>query len=186
MKQLLKNLNPCEFICIKIFNYLKKQSKLDSLELEKLYLGISVIAFNIFELLLVFIAAFFIGIIKEVLLFSIMFTPLRFTAAGVHCKSNLACIIITLTSYIGASYISVKYPLSIFFACIISVICTVILYKYSPADTESRPILGTEHRKKLKIQTTIIASILILINLLLLNKNIFSLTMFTLILESKL
>ncbi|WP_143318239.1 accessory gene regulator B family protein [Clostridium sp. HBUAS56017] len=184
MKELLRNFNPCNFICMRMFNYFKKKLNLDPLQLEKLYLGIMVIMFNVLEFVVVFVVAFYIGVIKEALLFFIMFASIRCTAAGVHCKNNLACMAITLTSYIGASYISVKYPINCSLACIICVICAVLLCKYSPADTEKRPILGAKHRKKLKIQTTIMSSILILINLLLLNKNIFNLTMFALILET--
>lgn len=168
----------------KILNYFKNHLNLGPLEVEKLYLGIIVIALNISEMIIVFVLAFFIGIIKEVILFSIMFAALRLTAAGVHCKSTLGCILLTSIIYIGSSYIAIKYPLNMYLSFMISAISTVLLYKYSPADTKNRPILGEDHRRELKIKTTIIASILILINLLLLNKILFNLTMFALLIET--
>jgi len=183
-KHIKSNFDFNKFLCEKTLNYFRDHLNLDQLEVEKLYLGIMVIGISISELIIVFIIAFFIGIIKGVILFTIMFAILRLTAAGVHCKSSLACIIFTSIIYIGSSYISIKCPLNMHLTFIISIISTLLLYKYSPADTENRPILGEEHRKKLKIQTTIIASILILINLLLLNKIVFNLTMFALLLEA--
>ncbi|MBE6072354.1 MAG: hypothetical protein E7208_10385 [Clostridium butyricum] len=183
MVQLLLNFNFFEFICKKILNYFKNYFNLKPLEVEKLYLGIMVVALNISEMMIVLIISFFLGIIKELIVFSIMFVALRLMSAGIHCKSALGCIVTTSITYIGSVYISIKYPLNTSIAFIVSIICTVLLYKYAPADTENRPILGAENRKKLKIKTTIIASSLILINLLLLNKILFNLTMFALLLE---
>lgn len=178
------NFNFYEFLCEKILNYFKNHLNLAIFEVEKLYLGIVIIILNISEMIIVFIIAFFMGIVKGIILFFIMFTALRLTAAGVHCKNSLSCIILTTIIYISSSYISINHPLSMHFNFIIIIISTLLLYKYSPADTENRPILGKDHRKKLKIQTTIIASILILINLLLLNKVLFNLTMFAFLFET--
>ncbi|MCB2362301.1 accessory gene regulator B family protein [Clostridium estertheticum] len=150
-----------------IFSFYKKTSKF--------YIG---------NLLIIAIIAFFIGMIKEVLILFVMFGALRLTAAGIHLKSDLGCTVVSLIAFIGGAYITVKYPLSISLTCIISIICTVLLYKYSPADTENRPILKKEHRKKLKIKATVTALVFISINLLLLNKVLFNLTMFALLLQS--
>ncbi|MBZ9618555.1 accessory gene regulator B family protein [Clostridium estertheticum] len=173
-----------EFITTKLLNYFKNYLDLKSSEIEKLYLGIIIILINVGKLLIIAIIAYFIGMIKEVLILFVMFGALRLTAAGIHLKSDLGCTVVSLIAFIGSAYITVKYPLSISLTCIISIICTVLLYKYSPADTESRPILEIEHRKKLKIKATGTALIFIVINLLLLNKALFNLTMFALLLQS--
>lgn len=184
IKYINSNFDFYGFLCKKILNYFKKHLNLSELEVQKLYLGIMIIGLNISEMMIVFIIAFFVGIIKEVVLFSIMFVVLRLTAAGAHCKSSLGCIILTSIIYIGSSYTSINYPLNMYLTFAISIISALFLYRYSPADTENRPILGSDHRKKLKIQTTIIASILILINLLLLNRVLFNITMFALLIET--
>ncbi|MBW9145200.1 accessory gene regulator B family protein [Clostridium sp. CM027] len=173
-----------EFITTKLLNYFKNNLNLKSSEIEKLYLGIIIILINIGKLLIIAIVAFFIGMIKEVLILFIMFAALRLTAAGIHLKSSLGCTSVSLITFIGSAYITVNYPLSISLTCIVSIICTVLLYKYSPADTENRPILKKEHRKKLKIKATVTALVFIFINLLLLNKALFNLTMFALLLQS--
>lgn len=184
MKYINLNFDVNKFLCEKILNYFKNNLNLNSLEIEKLYLGIMIIGLNISEMIIVFIISFFMGIIKCTILFSIMFVILRLTAAGVHCKTSLSCIMLTSIIYIGSSYISINYPLNMYLTFAISIISTLLLYKYAPADTANRPILGLDHRKKLKIKTTIIASILILINLLILNNIIFNLTMFALLFEA--
>ncbi|MBX4267243.1 accessory gene regulator B family protein [Clostridium estertheticum] len=173
-----------EFITTKLLNYFKNYLDLKSSEIEKLYLGIIIIMINVGKLLIIAIIAYFIGMIKEVLILFVMFGALRLTAAGIHLKSDLGCTVVSLIAFIGSAYITVKYPLSISLTCIISIICTVLLYKYSPADTENRPILKKEHRKKLKIKATVTALVFIVINLLLLNKVLFNLTMFALLLQS--
>lgn len=184
MLQQVVQLNFYEFISKKMLNYLSKYLKLKQLEYEKLFLGIMILTINILEFSIIFTISFFMGIIKEIIIFSIMFASLRCVAAGIHCKSSLMCIITTSISYIGSVYISINYSLNIYFNLIIIIICMTLLYKYAPADTENRPILGEEHRKKLKFITMIMATILIIINLLLLNKTLFNLTMFVFIIET--
>ena len=173
-----------ENMSTKIINYFKINLNLSNEDIEKLSIGVTIILFNIFEAALVFISAFLLGIIKETILFSIIFIPLRMLAAGVHCKTGSACIITTLSFYIGSTLLSKYYPVINSYAFIIGIICTIALFKYAPADTQNRPILGQEQRKKLKIKTMLIASLILLINLLISNNILFNCSMYALLLET--
>ena len=168
----------------RLMGYFTNNLNLNTEDIEKLSIGLTVILLNIFEMTLVFILSFFLGVIKETLIFSIMFTLLRTLGSGVHCKTSSQCITVTLTFYIGAALLSKYFPVNTVPALCISLICTAFLYKYAPADTENRPILGERHRKKLKIEITIMALLIILANLIIADNALFNPSMYAMVIET--
>ena len=172
-----------ELIDTKLMLYFKNNLNLSSEDIENLSIGVTVIIFNIFEAFLVLICSVFLGIIKETIIFYIMFIMLRIFAAGVHCKTGHACIITTFILFIGASLLAKYYPLAISKVFIIVVASIGLLFKYAPADTENRPILGHDHRRKLKIKTVLSASLILFISLLSNDPLIFNCAMYALIIE---
>ena len=59
-----------------------------------------------------------------------------------------------------------------------------MLVKYSPADTENRPILGKENRERLKKETLIICICFLSFNLLLKSIKVINLTMYVMIFQT--
>lgn len=173
-----------EIIGIKMFQYFDKNLDLGELEREKLYLGIMVILLNLSKLIIILLIASLLGLIKQVVIMSIELTILRLTAAGIHSKSNVMCTLISILIYVGGSYMAIEYPLKLHFVFLVTIICLFLLFMYSPADTDNRPILGEKNRKRLKSITTIVVAIFIIINLVLNNTELFNLTMICLISET--
>lgn len=174
------NFDIYDLITNKIISYFEKTLDFDEVEKEKLYLGIISILINVVKTSFICLIALFIGYLKETLFMIFLLFCLRSTAAGLHAKSNIMCTIISLLSYIGGSYLSINFPINTH-AFIICILLTVLLYKYSPADTSNRPILGSDLRKKLKIQSLFTAIILLIFNLLILNTKILNLTMYAML-----
>ena len=169
---------------IKLMNYLKKNINLDSREFEKLSIGLTLILFNVFEIFLVVLLAFLLGILKESLVFTLTFMIIRTFAAGVHCKTGHQCIITTLTFYLGSALLSKYYPINSQYAFIVGLAGSILLYKYAPADTENHPILGKEYRKKLKMKTMLSVALILVINLIINSTLLFNCAMYAIILES--
>lgn len=166
------------YIAEKVTEYFSENLDLEENDLLKLYLGVMVILLNTFKILLVCFVATFFGICKEVLLLMVIFGSVRVSAAGIHLKTNISCTIACLIAYLGCTYTALKFTVSIEVAFFMSIFSLVLLYRYSPADTKNRPILGGERRQKLKLKTTKTAIYIIFINLLIGNKLIFNLTMY--------
>lgn len=168
----------------KLMNYFENNLNLNSDQIEALSIGVTVILFNVFEMFLVLFLSYFLGVLKESILFCIMFIPLRMFAAGIHCKSGHACIITTLIFYLGSSLLSKYCPLQNTLIFFISTVCIILLLKYAPADTENRPILGKECRNKLKIKTISVAILILFINITLGNNTTLNCSMYALIIEA--
>ena len=172
-----------EYMAQKVTRYFEKRLELKSDDLERLNLGVTVVLINIFKMLLVCVAASFFGILKETILLIIVFGSVRVNAVGIHLKSSFLCTVACLIVYLGDVYLALNYSLNNKVAFFISIFLVVLLYKYSPADTENRPILGREHRRKLKIRTVKIAILILIMNLLIGNELIFNLTMYAFLTE---
>ena len=173
-----------EVIGIKLTNYFSNCLNLSSDDREKLLIGATVILFNMLEVCIVFTLAFLLGILKETMLFTIMFVPLRMLAAGVHCKTGSTCLLITVIFYIGSSLLCKYCPIRISYAIILGIMCIIAFLKYAPADTENRPILGEKHRRMIKIKTISIAVLILVINILIKNATLFNCAMYALIIET--
>ena len=168
----------------KIFNSLSTRLNLNKLELEKMYLGIMVLILNISKIFIVAIVAVRTGLIKEVSILFIMFLFLRLTAAGIHASSNFMCTVVTLLWYIGGAYLCKTYSFSCWLIHPVMFLAITLLYKYCPADTKNRPILGVENRKKLRNKTMVTVSIIILLNLFIQDKIFLNLSALVIIIQT--
>lgn len=183
MKGLLK-IDIYDFLTMKIIEKLERHLDFTDIERDKLYYGVITLLINIIKSTFIFCIALFLGMIKEVLIIAVIIASLRLTSSGLHAKSNLMCTVITLVAYIGSSILSRNLSINYQIAFIICIVLTFILFRYSPADTENRPILGKEQRRKLKIQTLIIALIILIINFIVSNNLILNLTMYAMIVQT--
>lgn len=184
MIKLLNSFNLYEFLTIKIINQFEKHLELTDLQKDKLYYGVISILLNIIKTAFICLIAYFLGVLSEMLIMTLIVGSLRLTAAGLHAKSNFMCTLTTLVVYIGGAILSRHYPISFHMAFFIIMVSILIMFKYAPADTENRPIIGEEKRKKLKIQTLIIATLLLIINLIINSSWLINLTMVSMVFQT--
>ena len=180
MKKLL-NFDFYNYISTKIVYYFEKTITFDKLEREKLFLGVFTLVNNIIKTLFICCVSLILGCLKETIFMILILFSLRLTACGLHAKSNLSCTLISLTTYCGSSLLSSNVPIDKSIAFIICIFLTILLYKYSPADTANRPILYSTTRKKLKLQTLFTSIILLIINIIFQNTKLINLTMFAML-----
>ena len=183
MKQIL-NFNLYEFLTEKIINRFEKHMDLTQVERDKLYYGVISVLMNIIKGIIILSIAIYFGIFKEILIMTVIVAMIRLTSAGLHAKSNLMCTLTTLITYIGGTLLSIHYPVEFNIAFMICIGLTILVFIYSPADTENRPIIGKEKRKKLKFQTLVMAIIILAVSLLILNTTIINLTMFAMLFQT--
>ena len=119
------------------------------------------------KIFLLFIIAFILGMLKEVLFMFIILIPYRGASGGFHLKTHLGCILGTTVFYCGTVFLSqhivlediTKYILIGF----IWVFGMIMIKLYAPADTENVPILSKKDRKKKQIVAYITYSIALIV-----------------------
>lgn len=173
-----------EYLTLKTISFFNKRLDLDKSSLEKLSIGTLVILINIIKIAFVLSVSLFLEIFQETIILVLFFGVLRFFSLGIHAKSSIGCTIMTLFIYIFSSYFSNYYPLNPLISLPLSLIALVFIFKYSPADTHNRPLIDSNKRKKLKLQSLFLSIIYLLISILINNITFYNLIMYCLIFQS--
>lgn len=137
--------------------------EIDDEKAEVINYGLQNIVGEIPKIFLIFIIAFFLGILKEVFITFLVLLPYKSFSGGFHLKTHLGCIIGTTVFYCGIVILSKYIVLSEIIKYIIIIatwIFGIFMIKlYAPADTENVPILETKVRKQKQILSYICLTI---------------------------
>lgn len=155
-------------ICTFLTNRIRKEMpEIDDERAEVINYGLQNLVGEIPKIFLLFIIAFILGMLKEVLFMFIILIPYRGASGGFHLKTHLGCILGTTVFYCGTVFLSqhivlediTKYILIGF----IWVFGMIMIKLYAPADTENVPILSKKDRKKKQIVAYITYSIALIV-----------------------
>ncbi len=143
-------------ICTLLTNRIRKEMpEIDDERAEVINYGLQNIIGEIPKIFLLFIIAFFLNILKEVVFMFLVLIPYRGASGGFHLKTHLGCILGSAIFYCGTVFLSqniileevAKYIL----IGIIWIFGMIMIKLYAPADTENVPILSKKDRKKKQI-----------------------------------
>ena len=164
------------------FLFIKKNKNLSHYEEIKIKYGLEVMYHTITKTTVVLLISFFLGILKENILISLFYIPLRSSSHGIHSRNNLVCWISSITIYgvVGTLCRYVSIPTYSFL--LIYGLCLLSFILWSPSDTKGRPLIHKKDRIRLKIISVII--VLSYLPLALFIKNIKSIILFALIIET--
>lgn len=153
-------------------------------EIEIIQYGIQGILINTFKFIILFSTAYLLKILNYTVVAFIAFGILRTFASGVHASSSMKCILINYITFLGNVYLSLNVQLSKLLISAIFIISLILIIIYAPADTNERPLVSRNLRKKLKIKSIIIVLSLGVIALLISNSIYSNLITFSILEES--
>jgi len=144
----------------KFLNYSLKAisagGKYDQDKLDEIEYGLETVYLSVTKLVVIFLIAYLLGIIKELVLLLITFNFIRSSAFGLHASKSIYCLISSTIMFIGGVYISYLVSfINIYIKVIICSISIFALFKYAPADTEKRPLINEKKRLKWKITSCV-------------------------------
>ena len=125
-------------------------------KLEEIRYGLESIYLTYTKIFLIFVLAYFLGIIKETLLLLVTYNIIRTFAFGIHATKSIYCLITSLILFIGGVYVVKYMSLNIYVKAIISIILLICIYKYAPADKYKMPLINERKRKIYKVISTIL------------------------------
>lgn len=111
--------------------------------------GLQLLLTTVFEIVGIFILGFYLGWVKEVAIFLIVFGLLRTQAGGYHANSVLSCFVFTsLFTFICIVIVKNVYiSNSLVFISLILLISILLVFKYAPKDTPNKPLSKKEYEK---------------------------------------
>lgn len=125
-------------------------------KIEEIRYGLEVLYLNISKYIMLYFIAFLFNYVKESFLCNIIFAIIRLTACGLHAKNGIICLTCSFIIILGIPYISQIVNINFIFKILLCIILFIGFAKYAPADTEKKPIVNKNVRKKLKTKSCII------------------------------
>lgn len=150
--------------CTLLTNKIRKEMpEIDDEKAEVINYGLQNIVGEVPKIFLLFIIAFILGILKEVVFMFLVLTPYRGASGGFHLKTHLGCIFGTSIFYYGvvflSQYIVLEEVTKYILIGVVWIFGMIMIKLYAPADTENVPILSKKDRKKKRILAYITYSI---------------------------
>ena len=130
-------------------------------KLEILEYGLTGLYIFISKSIIIFTIAYFLGILKELIIFMLIYNLIRSVSFGMHANSSTGCLIASTVSFLSATYLCKYFNIPISFKIIFGIISIIYVYLHSPADTEKRPIINPKRRLIYKLLSTLIAFIMV-------------------------
>lgn len=169
----------------KIMNFIKKYNpRYNNEQLEVIQYGLESIYITITKTIIIFIIAYFLGLVKELIILLIFYNLIRATAFGLHATKSSYCLISSTLIFIGTAYLCKLLIIPFYIKILLCIINILLIYKWSPADTEKRPIVSKKRREIYKTLSTIIAITFSFISILISNQFISNCMIISVFIES--
>ena len=171
------------YIINNTMNYILKYNNYDKIKQEELKYGLVGIYLLISKLIVILILSIILGIFKEVIIFTIIYIPIRAVSFGLHATKSWICLIVSTLLFVGLPFISKYILFPTYIKSIIGIISIIMMYKNSPADTHKRPIINKNRRLFFKYSSVIIAIIYTTLSIFINNNFISNSLLLTLIIQ---
>lgn len=156
----------------KTITFLSKYQTYSADDLERLRYGLEGLYLTITKMVIIFLLAIILGILKEVIMILIFFNIIRYFGFGIHAKKSSECLISSICCFIILPYILINVNISKIAIFIIGIICIIDFILFAPADTIKRPLKNKKKRLIRKIITILIGILYLFISLTIKNKEL--------------
>lgn len=173
-----------ELFVNKSISLIKKNYSYNDIMYERIRYGLEIIYLSITKIFVILLVSFLLGMLKETIILMIFSTPLRNYSYGIHAKKSWHCYVSSIFCFVLLPKLIINYNLSIILRITISIYALTSMIIYAPADTHKRPIINTNHRKKLKYTSIIITISYIFLTILINDNYICNLIYLALVIQS--
>lgn len=167
-----------------LMNLIKKNNDYDEDKLAIIRYGLEGLYLTITKLVIILLLAFLLNILKEVIIFLIIYNIIRMPSFGLHATKSWICLLSSTIIFIGFPIICKFLYLTDYFKVILGLILVLFIYKNAPADTHKRPIVNPKRRMFYKYCSTFIAIIFIYCSILIENNFLSNSFIFSLFVQS--
>ena len=146
-----------DFILNNSMNFIIKNKEYSKINLEKIRYGLASIYLLISKFIIIATLAYLLNLFRELIIFILIYTLIKMPSFGLHASKSWICLLVSSIIFILVPYLCIIVKINYYIKILIALICTLILFKNSPADTKKRPIISPNRRKTYKVITTILA-----------------------------
>ena len=141
-------------------SFIKRNCSYDDVKLAEIKYGLEAIYILITKSIIIFTLSFILGIFKEVVIFTLLYSLIRMFSFGLHATKSWICLVSSLITFVTIPFICKYIDINIYLKTILNIISLILIYKNAPADTYKRPIVNKKRRERYKFLSTFIAIIM--------------------------
>ena len=164
----------CNYLTTKIR---KEMPDVDDERAEIIKYGLQLMIGEIPKFFIMAAIAWILGVFKWTIICFALVLPYRMYSGGFHLKTHIGCILGTSLMYIGNAFISQYLVIPIIYKIIIGILLwifsIIMIHLYAPADTENVPVISKKERKKRRLVSYFVMSIMIVCGIFI-NNNVIS------------
>ena len=165
-------------------NIIKRNKDFDDVKLAEIEYGLTGLYLTFSKLFVIALIALIMGIIKEMIIFLLLYNVLRTLSFGIHATKSWICLISSTIIFIGFPFLCIKIELNIIIKIILGLSGILLMLKNSPADTKKRPIVNPKRRFVYKILSTAFATLYVVISVIIKNTFISNCLILSLLLQN--
>lgn len=155
----------------------------DEVRLAELRYGLEGIYLSVTKLIVIIAIALILGIFKEMIFMLLIFNILRTTGFGLHATKSWICLLSSTSVFIICPILAKIITINTIIKVFLSIVSTICVFLYAPADTVKRPLINEKKRNIYKFITTISCIVLSLIAIVVENNVISNLMIFGILTE---
>ena len=149
--------------CLNIIK--KKYPQYNEEKISVIKYGLESIYLLITKLIIIILLAYLLGLVKELLIFLLIYNVIRTFSFGLHATKSWICLLSSTLIFILTPLVCKYVFLNTYIKIIIGIIMIILFYKNAPADTKKRPIISKKRRYFFKITSTLICIIFIILSI---------------------
>lgn len=143
----------------------KQYPQYNETKLAEIKYGLASIYITISKTIVICAIAYIMGILKELVIFTVVYNIIRMPSFGLHATKSWICLVSSTLIFIGSTYLCSIVTITLLLKIILGIVGTLLIFKNSPADTEKKPIVNPKRRLAYKIISTIIAIIFVVLSI---------------------
>ena len=132
----------------------------------KMTLGMEVFIINVTKLIIIYILAAILGILAQTAILHIAYIMIKRCSFGLHALNSTVCTVVSCCIFVAIPWFLQGIGINNIIVAAAFVPIILCLYKYAPADTKARPLIGKNLRAQLKRKTVVCGIVLMAITLL--------------------
>lgn len=168
----------------KCMNYIKKNTDYNSVKLAEIKYGLEAIYLTFSKLIIIFTLSIILGIIKEVIIYMLIYNILRTPSFGLHATKSWICLLSSTILFIGIPYLCIFLSIPISLKVIIGILGICFMFKNAPADTKKKPIVNKKRRQIYKFISTALTILFSFLAILINNNFISNCLIFSIIMQN--
>ena len=165
-------------------SFIKRNCSYDDVKLAEIKYGLEAIYILITKSIIIFTLSFILGIFKEVVIFTLLYSLIRMFSFGLHATKSWICLVSSLITFVTIPFICKYIDINIYLKTILNIISIILIYKNAPADTYKKPIVNKKRRERYKFLSTFIAIIMSFMSLVIKDNFLSNSFMFVIIIQN--